>query len=76
MVTFEQGRKMIDLTREEFCRVEREHFLIGHLQDRVGIQLATKRVGDQAQGHLLARSFLRNFDQRHGPEAARELGRE
>jgi hypothetical protein len=27
------------------------------------------------QAHLLARSFLLNVDQRHGPDAARELGR-
>ena len=39
-------------SRQELCVIGREYLLIGHLQDRVGLPLATKLVGEEAQVQL------------------------
>ncbi len=39
-------------SRQELCILGREYLLIGHLQDRVGLPLATKLVGEAAQVQL------------------------
>jgi hypothetical protein len=39
-------------SRQELCILGREYLLIGHLQDRVGLPLATKLVGEEAQVQL------------------------
>ncbi|MDP6977744.1 MAG: hypothetical protein QF570_03965 [Myxococcota bacterium] len=45
-------RKLAELSREELCCVGREYLLIGHLQDRVGLPMATRLVGEEAQIQL------------------------
>jgi hypothetical protein len=42
----------MDLSRQELCHLGREYLLIGHLQDRVGLPLATQLVGEDAQLQL------------------------
>ncbi len=39
-------------SRQELCFLGREYLLIGHLQDRVGLPMATKLVGEAAQVQL------------------------
>ncbi len=39
-------------SRQELCVLGREYLLIGHLQDRVGLPLATQLVGEAAQVQL------------------------
>ncbi len=45
-------RRLTDLSRQELCHLGREYLLIGHLQDRVGLPLATQLVGEEAQAQL------------------------
>ncbi len=49
---FDPEHTLADRSREELCRIGREYLLIGHLQDRVGLPLATKLVGEAAQTQL------------------------
>ncbi len=39
-------------SRRELCVLGREYLLIGHLQDRVGLPLAAKRLGEEASQRL------------------------
>jgi hypothetical protein len=43
---------LADRSRQELCVLGREYLLIGHLQDRVGLPLATQLVGEEAQVQL------------------------
>ncbi|MEM7413554.1 MAG: hypothetical protein AAF430_25200 [Myxococcota bacterium] len=43
---------LADLSRQELCHLGREYLLIGHLQDRVALPLATRLVGEAAQTQL------------------------
>jgi hypothetical protein len=49
---FDPRRTLANLSREELCRLGREYLLIGHLQDRVALPLATRLVGEKAQTQL------------------------
>ena len=52
MTAFDSARTLADLSRQALCVLGREYLLIGHLQDRVGLPLATKLVGEDAQIQL------------------------
>lgn len=52
MLPFVPERTLADLSRQELCRLGREYLLIGHLQDRVGLPMATRLVGEEAQIQL------------------------
>ena len=51
-MTFDPERTLADLSRSELCRLGREYLLIGHLQDRVALPIATMLVGEEAQTQL------------------------
>jgi hypothetical protein len=52
MLPFSPENTLADLSRQELCQLGREYLLIGHLQDRVGLPMATRRVGEDAQIQL------------------------
>jgi len=52
MTDFVSTQTLPELSREQLCQLGREYFLIGHLQDRIGLPLAMKAVGMDAQTQL------------------------
>ena len=52
MTSFESARSLAELSRQQLCQLGREYFLIGHLQDRIGLPLAIQALGIDAQTQL------------------------
>jgi hypothetical protein len=49
---FDPDLGLADFSRQALCQLGREYLLIGHLQDRVGLPLAVKLFGEEAQVQL------------------------
>jgi hypothetical protein len=52
MIPFSPQNTLASLSRQDLCHLGREYLLIGHLIDRVGLPMATKLVGEDAQIQL------------------------
>jgi hypothetical protein len=49
---FDPNLELADFSRQALCRLGREYLLIGHLQDRVGLPLVAKQLGESAYVQL------------------------
>jgi hypothetical protein len=52
VISFSPQNTLASLSRQDLCHLGREYLLIGHLIDRVGLPMATKLVGEEAQIQL------------------------